>query len=137
MKLIDLTTNEELLLPNDLLWSDEFEWSPVVANNTYTLTGSLVIQQGVRQAGRPISLKAPEQDMAWVTRATVQKLRDWSAIAGRQFRLVLEYPTDSRQWVVVFAHADDPIGAEPAKGFPGHAAGDWFRVSLKFIEVPQ
>lgn len=137
MKLINLTTNEELQLPNDLLWSDEFEWSPVAANNTYTLTGALVIQQSVRQAGRPISLKAPEQDMAWVTRSTVQKLRDWSATAGRQFRLVFEYPADTRQWVVVFAHADDPIGAEPVKGFPGHAAGDWFRVSLKFIEVPQ
>jgi hypothetical protein len=135
MRLVDLTTLEELPLPNDLLWKDEFEWTPVVATNTFTLTGALIIEQGVRQAGRPISLQAPEQDMAWVTRATVQTLRNWSAIAGRKFRLVFEYPTDVRQWVVVFNHSTDPIGAEPVKGFPGHASGDWFRVSLKFIEV--
>lgn len=135
MKLIDITTNAELSLPNDLLWRDEFEWTPVVATNTYTLTGALIIEQGVRQAGRPISLQAPDQSMAWVTRSTVQTLRDWSALAGRKFRLVFEYPADTRQFVVMFDHASDAIGAEPVKGFPSHASGDWFTVSLKFIEV--
>lgn len=135
MKLRDLTTNAELALPNDLLWSDEFEWSPVAANNQYSLGGSLIIQQGVRLAGRPISLRPPEQDMAFVPRSTVQTLRDWAAIPGRKFRLTFEYPTDTREFVVVFAHAEDPISAEPAKGFPSHKAADWFRVSPKFIEV--
>lgn len=135
MRLIDQVTLEELPLPNDLLWTDEFQWTPVQATNTYTLTGALIIEQGVRQAGRPITLAA-DPDMAWVTRATVQKLRDWSAIAGRKFKLVLEYATDVRQFVVVFRHEGDPVGAAPVKGFPGHADGDWFRVSLKFIEVP-
>lgn len=136
MKLVDLVTNEELTLPNDLLWGDEFEWSPVAANTQYTLTGALVIQQGVRLAGRPISLAAPEPDMAWVTRVTLQTLRDWSSIPNRRFRLVFQYPTDAREWVVVFSHSDDPIGGEPVKGFQSHQPTDWFRVSLKFIEVP-
>lgn len=134
MKLIDQVTLEELLLPNDLLWSDEFDWSPVEATNTYTLTGSLIIEQGTKQAGRPISLSA-EPDMAFVTRATVQTLRNWAAIAGRKFKLVFQYPSDARQFLVVFNHADEPISAEPVKGFPGHESNDWFRISLKFLEV--
>lgn len=134
MKLIDQVTLEELLLPNDLLWSDEFDWSPVEATNTYTLTGSLIIEQGTKQAGRPISLGA-EPDMAFVTRATVQTLRNWAAIAGRKFKLVFQYPSDTRQFLVVFNHADEPISAEPVKGFPGHESNDWFRISLKFLEV--
>lgn len=134
MKLIDQVTLEELILPNDLLWSDEFDWSPVEATNTYTLTGSLIIEQGTKQAGRPISLNA-EPDMAFVTRATVQTLRNWAAIAGRKFKLVFQYPSDTRQFFVVFNHADEPVSAEPVKGFPGHESNDWFRVSLKFLEV--
>lgn len=134
MKLIDQVTLAELLLPNDLLWSDEFDWAPVEATNTYTLTGSLIIEQGTKQAGRSIVLTA-EADMAWVTRTTVQTLRNWAAIAGRQFKLVFQYPSDTRQFFVVFNHASEPVSASPVKGFPGHADGDWFRVSLKFLEV--
>ncbi len=134
MRLIDQVTFQELALPNDLLWTDELSWTPVMATNTYTLTGSLIIEQGVRQAGRPITLQA-EPDMAWVTRTTVETLRAWSAIAGRRFKLVLEYPTDVRQFLVVFRHDGDPIAANPVKGFPEHRPDDWFRVSLKFLEV--
>jgi hypothetical protein len=134
MRLIDQVTLQELALPNDLLWMDELSWSPVVATNSYTLTGSLIIEQGVRQAGRPITLQA-DTDMAWVTRATVETLRAWSSIPDRKFRLVLEYPTDVRQFLVVFRHDSDPVQASPVKGFPEHRADDWFHVSLKFLEV--
>jgi hypothetical protein len=135
LKLIDQTTLEELILPNDLLWSDEFDWSQVTASQVYTLTGALVIEQGVRLAGRPISLSA-QDDMAWVTRSVAQKLKDWAGYANRKFRLVFEYPTDTRQFLVAFAHADNPFSSRPVKGFPGHEAGDYFNITLKFIEVP-
>lgn len=134
MKLIDQVTLQELALPNDLLWTDELSWTPVVATNTYTLTGSLIIEQGVRQAGRPITLQA-DPDMAWVTRTTVETLRAWSAITDRRFKLVLQYPTDTREFLVVFRHDGDPIQASPVKGFPEHRPDDWFRVALKFLEV--
>jgi hypothetical protein len=135
VKLIDQTTLEELTLPNDLLWSDEFEWSQVVAVNGYTLTGALVIEQGVRLAGRPFTLTA-EQDMAWVTRAVVQKLKDWAGYSGRKFKLIFEYPTDNRQFLVTFSHDSTPVTSRPVKGFPGHDNSDYFSVSLKFLEVP-
>lgn len=134
MRLIDQTTLQTIILPNDLLWADEFEWSAVESTNTYTLTGSLIVEQGVKQAGRPISLRA-EPDMAWVTRATVDQLRAAAAIAGRQFQLVLEYPNDTRTFLVIFDTTSNPISAAPVKGFPGHSASDFFRVELKFLEI--
>ena len=135
MKLKDTVTNEEDTLPNGLLWTDEFNWTPVRATNTYALSGALIIEQGKRLAGRPISLEAPQDDMAWVSRGLVQTLREWSERLNRRFLLTLEYPADNRAFTVVFDCSSDPIGAEPVKGFASHATADEFRVSLKFIEV--
>jgi hypothetical protein len=134
MKLKDMITLQEVELPNDLLWSDEFDWSPVESNQTYTLTGALVIESSVRQAGRPISLSA-DQDMAWVTRQTLSKLKNWAAIPARQFRLIFEYKTDTREFLVVFNHSKDPAKAKPVLGFPMHKDGDYFTVALNFIEI--
>lgn len=136
MKLTDQVTLQELTLPNDLMWGDELAWTPVTATNTYTLTGALVIEQGVRLAGRPFTLQSPDLELAWVTRQTVQTLLAWSAIAGRKFTLGLQYPSDTRQFTVAFDHSQDPVAAQPVKGFPGHNLGDWFHVTLKFLEVP-
>ncbi len=135
MKLIDQTTFAEVSLPNGLLWQDEFDWTPVVSSKSYTLTGSLVIESGLKQAGRPFTLSASKPDEGWVTRATSQTLLDWAAIPDRVFKLVFEYPTDARQFTVRFDHSADSIKSTPVKGFPSHNAGDWFSVSLKLIGV--
>lgn len=136
MKLKDTVTNEEVTLPNDLLWQDEFNWTPIRATNTYTLSGALVIEQGKRLAGRPISLEAPQPDMAWVSRGLAQTLKEWSERLNRRFLLTFEYPTDTRQFLVVFDCSTEPIGAETVRGFASHASDHEFRISLKFIEVP-
>ncbi len=57
MRLKNNTTNQEITLPNDLLWVDE-TWSPVTSNTTYTITGALVIEYGQKQAGSPRSQTA-------------------------------------------------------------------------------
>jgi hypothetical protein len=135
VKLKDLVTLQEISLSNDMLWSNEFDWAPVASTNTYTLTGALIIEQGTKQAGRAITLTA-DPEMAWVTRATLELLRAAAAIQYRKFTLTLEYPTDTRAFTVIFDNTSGPVKATPAKGFPGHKAGDWFRIELKFLEVP-
>ena len=134
MRLTDLVTLQEIALSNDLLWANEFDWAAVESTNTYTLTGALIIEQGTKQSGRPISLTA-DPEMAWVTRSTLDLLRAAAAIQGRKFRLTFEYPTDVRTFVVIFDTTSDPIKASPVKGFPGHKPGDWYRIELKFLEV--
>ena len=134
MKLIDLITNEVLLLPNDLLWVDEFNWTPVAASGKYSLGGAFIVQAGVKLDGRPISLE-PMEDMAWVSRTTLQALRAASSIPKRKFTLALEYPDDTRQFTVSFAPVSEPVEGKPVKGFPEHTPDSWYSIKLQFIQV--
>ncbi|UOP00528.1 hypothetical protein [Kingella potus] len=52
MQLKRKDTGEILALPDDMQWQDEMEWSAVAqAAPQRTLSGGLVIQQGVKQNG--------------------------------------------------------------------------------------
>lgn len=135
MELKNLADEVVLLLPDDLLWSDEHAWSPVVSTASYLLTGALLIQSATRLAGRPITLVGAP-DMAWVSRATVEQLRAWAALAltdstGR-FQLTL---SDSRAFTVVFRHDDTALEAEPVLGFPARSDADLYRLTLRLMEI--
>ena len=54
-------------LPKDLQWVDELTWNTVAQSVEYSLTGALLIQEGVKQKGRHITL-AGLDNMAWITR---------------------------------------------------------------------
>lgn len=135
MQLKNLADGVALVLPDDLLWSDEHAWSPAVASVSYLLTGALLVQSATRQAGRPITLVGAP-DMAWVTRAAVDTLYGWatvplSATAGR-LELAL---ADARVFTVAFRHSDTAIEAEPVTGFPARAATDFYRLTLRLMEL--
>jgi len=135
VQLKNLDTGAALLLPDDLLWSDEHAWTPAVASTSYLITGALLIQSATRQAGRPITLVGAA-DMAWVTRATVEQLRLWAAVpvgnATGRFTLTL---AGGRSFVVAFRHADTAIEAEPVLGFPARADSDFYRITLRLLET--
>ena len=44
MQLKNLADQAVLALPDDLLWSDEHAWTPVVASVSYLLTGALLVE---------------------------------------------------------------------------------------------
>jgi hypothetical protein len=135
MQLKNLSTGAALLLPDDLLWSDEHAWTPAVASTSYLITGALLIQSATRQAGRPITLVGPA-DMAWVTRATVEQLRLWAAVpvgntTGR-FTLTL---AEGRSFTVAFRHQEAAIEAESVLGFGRYRSDEWYRLTLRLMEV--
>ncbi len=135
MELKNLATEAALLLPDDLLWSDEHAWTPAVSSVSYLITGALLVQSATRQAGRPITLAGPT-DMAWVTRATLETLRNWAAVAlsdttGR-FALTL---ADGRVFTVAFRHQDTAIEAEPVLGIPARSDADFYRLTLRLMEI--
>ena len=135
MHLKHLSDGQELLLPDDLLWSDEHAWTPAVASVSYLITGALLVQSATRQAGRPITLVGAA-DMAWVTRAVVNMLYGWAALpltdATGRFELTL---ADGRIFTIAFRHADGAIEAEPVLGLPAHAETDHYRLTLRLIEL--
>ena len=138
MQLTNLADGVTLALPDDLLWTDEHSWSPAVASVSYLLTGALLVQSALRQAGRPITLVGAA-DMAWVTRAVVGTLQGWAAVplvastggTGR-FELTL---ADARLFTVAFRHFETAVEAEPVTGFPARAESDYYRLTLRLMEI--
>ena len=135
MELKNLFSGAALPLPDDLLWSDEHTWSPVVSSVSYLITGALLVQSATRQAGRDITLVGAA-DMAWVARSVVNVLRDWAALpldaATGRFELTL---MDGRMFTVAFRHADGALEAEPITGFPARSDFDFYRITLKLMQI--
>ena len=77
-----------LELTDRLVWRDEFAWSPVVQAIGYSTTGKLLVDIGVKQAGRPITLEGQES-AAWITRETCVTLEAWVSLPGIDMVLTL------------------------------------------------
>ncbi|MGF6148958.1 Uncharacterised protein [Kingella potus] len=112
MQLKRKDTGEILALPDDMQWQDEMEWSAVAqAAPQRTLSGGLVIQQGVKQNGRPVTLSG---DWAWHRRADLLRLRGWSDTAGLIMTLTLP---DGRSFDTAFRLHDKLFGKAEAVAF--------------------
>ena len=134
MKLKRNATNETVPLEDGFLWSDEFDWKPIEQQQEYAINGTLIIQEGKKKSGRPITLSASD-GQGWIKRSDLSVIQDWSALQDEQFTLIFEYPHDTRQFNVIFNHGDGAINAKPVMGFPTVSDGDYYEVTLKFLEV--
>jgi hypothetical protein len=56
MRLKRNATNETVPLEDGFLWSDEFDWKPIEQNQEYAIDGTLIVQEGKKKSGRPITL---------------------------------------------------------------------------------
>lgn len=97
MQLKRKDNGETIALPDDIQWQDELEWSAVAqAAPQRTLSGGLVIQQGVKQNGRPVTLAG---DWAWHKKADLLRLREWGDVP--ELVMTLAHP-DGRSFDVIF-----------------------------------
>jgi len=129
----NLVTNTSLSLSHDLRWIDEHSWSKVVSNAEYSITGALIIESAVKQAGRFITLQHPEPEMAWHTRDILDQLLVWASVPDLQMQLTLD---DGRMFVVVFRHQESPvIESEPVTGIASSDPDSWWRFTLKLMEI--
>lgn len=97
-------------IPRGLLWADEFTWSPVAKAVERSITGAQIIDVAVKQAGRPITLQAVE-DQGWMSRSTLLAVQALAADPQGEYLLQL---ADGREFTVQFA-ADEPVSAQPLK----------------------
>jgi len=123
-------TLDALTLPNDLIWSDEFDWSPIQQTESYTLTGALVVESGKMLAGRPITLAGDEKS-AWATRAQVNALY---ALLDTDPTMLLTLH-DGRTFNVKFKHAGQPVQAKPVIDYNNPDDSDWYTLTLKLFTV--
>jgi len=119
-------------LPDALNWADEYTWSPVQQAKTYTTTGALLIEEGVKQAGKPITLEG-SADTSWCTRALVDQLHAWAHTAGITLALTLRGVAHS----VTFDHERGALQGLPVLFFEDAAiaSDDWYVPTLRFVEL--
>lgn len=136
MKLVNTAPPyDEIVLPPGLIWTDELTWTPVTSTYSYSLDGSLFVEQSRKLSGRPITLESQE-DMGWVTRETVLALQSIAATIGSTMMLHLEKPPDTRVFRVAMMTEGSPISSLPIKRIPQFDPKDWFSLTLRLIEVP-
>ena len=95
---------DTIVLPPDLVWSDEFAWSPVSQNTERSVTGALLVDVSTRQGGMPITLTGTERH-AWLLRPEVQALRAWLALPEQVFTLTI----NGQAFTVLFDHGTDEV----------------------------
>ena len=92
-------------LTERLLWTDEYDWSPVAIAERWGTTGALMLHVGQRQAGRPITLDGRDS-RAWLPRAQCERLKVWEALPGAEFELVVR---GQARTVLLLEMTADPI----------------------------
>lgn len=125
-------TLDAIILPEDLNWSDEFQWSPVARSTDYSLTGALIVEESLKQAGRPITLEAKSEfrGPVWIDRDTVDALYAKAAVPGTQMTLTL---SDSRTFTVMFK--DDGVKATPVYHVMPHDDADPYYLTLSLQTI--
>lgn len=122
---------EPLRLPRGMLWVDEFDWTPVATEQRWGTNGAQHLHIGVRQAGRPITLRGDE-NAGWIRRGTLDALRAMAAEPGVAYVLEL---ADGREFAVMFA-PDAPIDETRPVGRPELPTADNpYVTTLRLIEI--
>ena len=88
----------------------------------------MLVQQGTKQAGRPITLSG---DWVWHPLYIVRTLRDWSDVP--ELEMTLNTP-DGRQFNVIFRTHDTALGkVEPVRYSAPPAADDQYLLTLNLM----
>ncbi len=119
-----------LTLPDDLIWIDEFTWTPMAKSSIYSIDGKPIIQNALKLGGRPITLSG-DVSAAWIARGVVKDL--WELLSS-DTNLLLTL-NDARTFNVTFAPGDNPINAQPIVDYSTPDDADWYSLSIKLIQV--
>lgn len=117
-------------LDEDYYWTDE-NWQPVEQSVERTVTGALVASVGARTGGRPITLEPENDNCGWLKYSDLTTLRSWASVPGREMTLTLRGVART----VIFRHQDGAIEATPVVHYSDVQADDWYRITLRFLEV--
>ena len=115
-----------LTLPDQILWTDRYSWSPAAGQAQRTIAGSLALFTQSVSGGRPVTLEARE-GVAWLTQQQVDSLMAMAAQPGAAFTLSWE----GELYTVRFAHHSPPaVELSPIWPLAAHYTG-----TIKLITV--
>lgn len=129
-------------LPEDIDWPDEYTAWKVGQVLRTSLTGALIVQEAVRQAGRSITLASTDlgngRYVALVTLDVLNALRSLEEVGGgASLQLVLIGSGEvERTFTVRFNRAGGAaIEARPIKQVVPVESSDYFFITLRLITV--
>lgn len=125
-------SSTSVTLPDALSWADEYTWSPIEQAQTYTTTGALLIEDHVKQSGKPFTLEG-SADRTWCTRALVDQLHAWAATPNILLTLVIR----GASHVVTFDHTKGALQGLPVLFYADGSieAVDFYVPTIRLIEV--
>ena len=126
---VDLADDSDLA-GEQLEWVDEFEWDAITQSQERSLSGALLIQEGVKLYGRPITLQS--NGGAWFTLATVRALEALRDQPGAQ--MLLELPRGEQHWVT-WNRADGPPLAAKQVERSQEMADTVYELTLRLITI--
>jgi hypothetical protein len=121
---------DAIALP-DLIWVDEFDWTPVEQSVATTLTGAIIVESAARQAGRLITLEGAAE-YGWASRSLVKSLYAKAQTPALQMTLTID---DARSFTVIFNHAGNPIEAKQIVGYRNPGDTDYYQLTLRLMEI--
>jgi hypothetical protein len=122
---------DNVVLPDGLVWTDEFAAQPVAQTVRRTLDGSVVVFYGQHSGGLPITLES-EPDAGWLTRTQVEALKLRADSPGGIFTLELR----GQVFQVMFRHHEPPaFEAKPLVALAHPQPGDFYLATLKLMTV--
>jgi hypothetical protein len=123
-------TLDSLELPPDLIWTDEFDWTPVKQTITEAVDGSLIVETGLLLAGRPITLSGAI-DSAWIDRGTLKSLYAYAQSVSERTLTLL----DGRSFTVIFRHGEKPVEAAQVVSFTNPDDTDYYTLTVRLLQV--
>lgn len=121
---------DALVLPDDLQWTDQYTWSPVVQSLDFSLTGAPIIQEAKKTKGREITLVGGEES-GWVLKSVLDQLQAKADTAD--LTMVLDYW--GATYNVMFRRDSSPIEARQIGDFSNPQNDDYYSLTLRLIEV--
>jgi len=122
---------DNVVLPDGLVWTDEFAAQTVAQTVRRTLDGSVVVFYGQHSGGLPITLES-EPDAGWLTRTQVEALKLRADSPGGVFTLELR----GQVFQVMFRHQEQPaFEAKPLVPLAHPQPGDFYLATLKLMTV--
>ena len=112
----------------NLVWIDQFTYSPIAQETDRSITGGLIVQGGEKKYGRPITLSK-----SWLSKSTLASLKTLESEAKKTMTLVMD---DASEYSVIFNRsAGAAITATPLFDHT-NAPDDWqYSVTIKLFTV--
>lgn len=121
----------DIELDDDFHWINEFEHNPIEQKQEHSLTGALLIQEGVKLYARRIELRS--DGGVWTPLSVVRQLEALRDQPSFPMKLMLG---DGREFYVIWDRTNgSPLSAEPLWRETYPATDSEYLVNLRLITV--